>query len=585
MKSSMTEDRQTRLKKSIETSYVALRPVRKKIVDVTEEYAGPMYSVYGQASKRDKFVNLLKQAAGAYMTLLASNVPRVMCSTHRRELKAFSKHYQTAINKLFEKIEIDDKLRQWVRDAFFWMGIIKVHMKDTGRVVSEGDITIDPGMPWCSNVALDNFVYDFHATSWSECQYMGDIYQLPMGFVQDSGIYSGPELEDLQEAPRVRTMEFQKDVSTGNYPVDRFDPMVDLCDVWIPADGKIYTYVVADRVNTLLLTGNPIAEVEWIGTDKGPYKRLHFDEVSENVLPCSMALDLWPLDRLVNMLYRKNAGKAARAKETPVYTPSGADSARKLKIAADGEWCEVQDPTQVAVIKHGGVDGNLQGFMSDSMQVFDRMAGNLQSMLGLGASTGTVGQEKLVAGQASRREDELRTSFLKATNDLAKELASLLWKDDYTEIPSRTDVPGLPGVSVDSTWKPGKRLGDWDDFEVEINVYSLQYQGPGSRVQTLNELLSTVYIPMLPALQQQGGTIDWAALSDMHADLLNLPQLRDVVLFSQPPAPPAPPSEGPRKPPTSNRNYTRTNVSAKDNSGVPDSSKWASKEPASGPKT
>jgi hypothetical protein len=574
-KATMSGERQERLKVAVQVSYRSLQPYRKRVVEMVEEYAGPMYTINRAAKRREKHVNLLKQAVSAYMTLLSSNRPRVLVSTHKLEDRAFANLFQTGINRLLEEIKLEKTVNQWVRDAFFWLGIVKVHMADSGEQVAEGDLLMDPGMPFASNVALDDFFYDTNANKWSECQFIGDVYRLPKEHVENSGMYSGDALEDLQASERIADSERLDELSTASVePGTDLEPMVDVCDIYIPRDGKVYTYIVSHRGENLTLKGDPIAEMQWKGGELGPYKLLHFDEVSENVLPCSTAADLYPLDLLVNNLFRKNAQKATRAKENPTYTPTGVDSAAKIKNAGDGEWVAVTEPREVNVIKSGGVDSSLHGFMLNSMELFDRMAGNLQNMLGLGASTDTVGQEKIVQGANSRREGQLQTAVLAATTDLVTELAFLLWSDKFTTLPSRTEIQGLPGISYDSTWKPDFRMGEFKDYGFEIDVYSMQYQGPGARIQAINQLLQTVYIPLMPMIQQQGGSIDIAKLSDLHAEMLNLPRLKDVVLFNAPPMPPQPQPDGPRKPPTSNRNYTRTNVSAGDNSGVPDASTW-----------
>ena len=122
-------------------------------------------------------------------------------------------------------------------------------------------------------------------------------------------------------------------------------------------------------------------------------------------------------------------------------------------------------------------------------------------------------------------------------------------------------MPGLSGVSYDSTWSPDLREGEFDDYNFTIDIYSMQYQGPAERVEKVNALLQQVYSPMAPMLQSSGGRIDLAALAKMHAEMLDLPQLSEVVLFDTMPSDPAAMPEGPRKSPVSNRTYTRKNVS------------------------
>lgn len=566
-----------KLIKSIEVSYRKLRPYRETVYRLTEDYAGPMYGVEGNTSntfhRSEKYLNLSKQAVSAYMTLLASNRPRVLLSTADPELKAFARHYQLAVNSLLEEIQIEKTIAQWVRDAFFWMGIVKVHMGDSGQVVEEADITADPGMPFASNIALDDFVFDASARKWSECRYAGDIYRMPVETLQNSDIYSGDALEDLEPNEEFGTGERLRELSMGTEPLtNEIEPMADVCDIWLPREGVIRTYVVASRQDLKLKPGH-IAEMEWDGKELGPYHLLHFDEVSENIMPCSTAADLQPLERLVNNLYRKNARKASRQKDTPIYTPSGEQTARRLRNASDGEWVSVTDPKEVNVIKHGGIDGNLHGFMLNSMELFDRMAGNLQSMLGLGPSSDTVGQERLIQAAGSRREGQLQGAVVAATVGLVKDLAMLLWGDDFTEIPARDSLDAVPEITFDSTWKPGNRSGKYRDYKFDIDVYSMQYQTPASRVQSVNQLLQSIYIPLMPLIQQQGGSMDLEALTRMHGEMLNLPRLTDIVKFGDLPAvAKGGPQLGP-SPPNGQPQRQQAGPTA-----VPDASQWMNQE-------
>ena len=566
-----------RLFESVEVSYRKLRPYREAVFRLTEEYAGPMYGLEGNTSatavKQEKYLNLLKQSVSAYMTLLASNRPRVLLTTTDPRLEPFSEHFQLALNNLLKKINIEKTLSQWVRDAFFWLGVTKVHMGDSGEIIDEGDVSADPGMPFVSNIALDDFFYDTSAAKWSECKYAGDIYRMPIETLQNSSAYSGEALENLNPSSKFVTGEKLSELSMGTEPRGtELEPMADVCDIWLPREGVIRTYVVENR-HTMKLRSGHIAEMEWDGRELGPYHLLHFDEVSENVMPCSTAADLEPLERLINNLYRKNARKASRQKDTPIYSPSGEQTARKLKNASDGEWISVTDPREVSVIKHGGIDGPLHGFMLNSMELFDRMAGNLQQMLGLGPSSDTVGQERLIASAGSRREGQLQNNVVNATAGIIRDLAMLLWEDEFTTLPARVNVEGASFASFDSTWKPGDREGNFKDYDYEIDIYSMQYQTPSTRMQAINQLMQSIYIPLMPMIQQQGGTVDLAELAAMHSEMLSIPRLKDVVKFSDVSLPPDG-SQLPKSSPTTNRTYTRKDAKSDGNRAVPDASSW-----------
>ena len=58
------------------------------------------------------------------------------------------------------------------------------------------------------------------------------------------------------------------------------------------------------------------------------------------------------------------------------------------------------------------------------------------------------------------------------------------------------------------------------------------------RASQLRELLQTVYLPSLQFMMQQGGSIDWQELTSVLSELYDLPRLKDVVRFDQPPLTP-----------------------------------------------
>ena len=105
----------------------------------------------------------------------------------------------------------------------------------------------------------------------------------------------------------------------------------------------------------------------------------------------------------------------------------------------------------------------------------------------------------------------------------------------------------------------------------------MQYQTPGSRIQAVNQLLQSVYIPMLPVMQQQGGSIDLAALAEMHSEMLNVPRLKDVVVFKgYTPEQSSPPET--KMPTNTNRTYTRKDAPSDEQRAVPDPSQWMNQQ-------
>ncbi len=343
---------------------------------------------------------------------------------------------------------------------------------------------------------------------------------------------------------------------------DEFEPSIDLADIWIPRYGAIYTFAVHNR-REFQLKGEPLAVVPWTGDEHGPYHVLGFNDVPENIMPTSPASHLESLDALVNDLMRKSSRQAERQKDVHLYTAGGADSAQQIQLADDGEWVNVNDPSEIATIKQGGVDPGNYAFMGGAMDMFDRMAGNLTAMMGLGRQASTVGQEKLIHEAASSKGASMQRRVVSATVRLIKALAQMLWEDAAKEIVSQMEIPGSRGMTTTFEWKPGDREGNFIDYNFDIDVYSMQYQSPASKLESLNTLLAQVYLPMIQVLMQQGGTIDFFALTKLYAEMMRLPELETIIKFgsvvdsgdSTSPIARIP------KAPTSTRNYVRENVS------------------------
>jgi hypothetical protein len=155
-----------------------LEPFRLLTRGLVEEYAGSGYGRKGQP-RHEIIINLMNQTVDAYTMALVANRPRVQLSTELPERQYFTKHFQVALNNLIEQIGLEFTLRQWVLDAFFCLGIVKVHMASSGYVQMAEDLWVDPGQPFASNVGIDNWVHDMSATKWEHVQFAGDSYRIP----------------------------------------------------------------------------------------------------------------------------------------------------------------------------------------------------------------------------------------------------------------------------------------------------------------------------------------------------------------------------------------------------------------------
>ena len=548
------------LANSIKSSYLALDCFRKLNKKMVEAYVGPNY---GNANnkKYPKYLNKLRQAVNAHIISLGGNNPSVLVSTDHQELWAFAKEFEVNLNILLKEIRVEDTIRTWIFDAFMCIGITKLFLADSGVVAEEGDLAMDPGSPFVGNVLLDDWVYDIRATKIERAKYQGDMYQVTVGGLRrgvEEGMYDKkiaatlmPDRERSGEEDRVDNL-----IASSETNKNEFMPEIDLADIWVPSDGMVYTFPVKQR-SSFEIIPTPISQFEWTGPELGPYPLLRFDEVSGQVMPTSPAADIEPLDRLINLLYNKQANKAKRHKTITAYSPGGEGDAKEARKASDGELVCMENPEEVVPKVIGNVDATLQQFLHDSLGFIDNQAGNITAKLGLGAQTDTLGQEELIHGASNRSDGAMQLRVLAATARMVSGLGQMLWMDEFKEIASSFPVEGIEGMEIPSSWEPGDREGNFMQYNFEIATESMAYQSGTDRISTINQLLTQIYIPLQEQMAQQGGQIDFAELANMHADLLNLPRLKRIIKFSGQMQNDEP---GPQSSVSKPANTTRTNI-------------------------
>lgn len=537
----MNEVKSKRLHRAIENSYKQLERFRNLNRSLVEEYAGSGFGGQvpnagdGRTGKPDVMVNLLRRAVDAYTMQLVANRPRVLITAKSPELKFFARKFQVALNNFIAEIGLEATLRRWVLDAFFCIGVVKTHMADAGIIEIEPDWRMDPGMPFASNVSLDNWVYDTNAVRWEEVRWAGDTYRIPFDdLAADYFDQDAIALNKLHPTSKYSDDDrrLENIAKGGETDKDEYVPMIDLADVWVRDEGRIYTYAVEKREH-FRLQGVPIAAMDWDHDDSN-YQILCFGEIPENVIGSSPASLLQPLSQQINNQLRKQCRRARSSKKIHAYSPLGAEDAKRLQRASDDQWVEVANPMDVNTMDVGGIDGNMQAFTLALLQQFNEEAGNLNAIMGLGRSADTLGQEQLIQASANNRVASMMQKTAAATTKLIRELGKMLWEDQFQVISGELPIEGAEGYAIDATWNPSHREGDLASFQIDIDVHSMPYQAPKERLNNILNYVTNVYLPMAQQFEAQGMSLNLQELHRLVAELSNEPRLNDVVIFTQP---------------------------------------------------
>lgn len=553
----MTRDSFVSLKDAISNSHKGLRPFRDAQKKAVLQYLGPHYG--DKSGKKSVPVNMLEMAVTTYVQQLAARSPQVLVRTNKRELRASASEMELAINESLKRMDFESELQLWVMSALFSIGIMKVGTYATGF----HDIDDEPfaeTQVFAETIMLDDWVHDIRAKRWGrEVSFCGHRYKQKLEDVQ-ANPYFDPEMvaKLTADSSRQRGGEGRlEDLSGGqSSDDDSFDPSVELWDIWVPRMGQVITFCEGQE--------RPLREEEWVGPDNGPYRLLGFNRVLSNIMPLPPVANWIDSHDLFNHLYNKLGEQASRQKTLTFATPMGKGDARMVINANDGETVMTQNPGSVKEMKYGGIDQSTLAFALNMRGVNSYVMGNLDALTGASTSADTLGQEQIIKSSSSDRLKQMQSSVSSAIKKVVSDIAFWLHNDPMIEMNLTQQIPGTD-VELDTTWpfqqdefgnEFDSREGDFEDYDFDIDVYSMQDLTPAERLNLLRQVFAQDIMP----LTQFGIQPDLNAYLALVAKYSNMPELEDIVAgisaFNDASIQPQP-----GKSPTSSREYVRRSVS------------------------
>lgn len=527
------DEKRARLLKAIRSSRDAMEPFRRVRKEMIKDYVGSWYSEAGAENKT--LVNLINQTARIYTVALAANRPQVLVSTPQVENIAFARRFEINLNKLIGDMDIDQTLRSILLDAFFCLGCGVVMMRDTdtrfhGLLESEEDVWLDPGEPWLNRVSFDDLILDMTAKELTKMRYCGHRYRADYEKVMAEPGYDKKVKDKLKPTSRQHhdSVGAARDIASdwGSAEDDDLKDMIWLMDVWIAENNTIATMAV-DQEDL-----PPLIEREWIGSQAGPYKFLSLGDTPDNVIPTAPAMNLKGMHDLQNRLYRRMEDDSDAHRTVNVYPPGSEDDAERLRTAQRNGWYRAKSPEQIKQFEVGGVDQRDMALATFLQTEFDRMAGNLQAMGGLGAQASTVGQEELIHGNVSKNVADMRMAVVSFASECILDLGRLMWADQTLELQTSMEVANT-GIYVRSDWTPDYRIGEFEDYEFKVEPYSMVFKTPEQKLQELFQVLREV-APLWPMFQASGAALDARAIVDEIARLKNRPEFKQFITFADP---------------------------------------------------
>ena len=525
-------EKRGRLRKAIKASRDAMaghRRVRKLMI---EHYCGSWYDQTCPQDADKILVNLVNQTARIYTVALAANNPQVLVSTPDIDNLPFAARFEVNLNKLIGDMELDQTFRSIVLDAFFCLGCGVVMMRDTdtrfhGILESEEDVWLDPGEPWLNRVSLDDLILDMPAKELSKMRYCGHRYRADYEKVMDEPGYSKKVKDKLKPTSRESfdSTSSTRDIGTDPAQDDDLKDMVWLEDLWIAENKSIATMPCDQDIE-------PLIERDWIGSQAGPYKFLSLGDVPDRIIPAAPAINLFGMHLQQNRLHRRMEDDSDAHRVVNVYPPGMEEDAERLRTSERNGWYRGKSPEQIKQFESGGIDQRDMALAQFIQTEYDRFAGNLQAMGGLGAQAGTLGQEEMIYGELSRNVADMRMAVVNFASESILDLGHLMWEDQTLEIRSSIEV-GNSGIKVRSDWTPRHRDGEFEDYQFRVEPYSMVFKMPEQKLQELFQVLQE-FAPLWPMFQASGASLDAEAIVDEIARLKNRPEFKRFITFAAP---------------------------------------------------
>jgi hypothetical protein len=508
-----------RLQKSVDWSIRQMEKPRKERVDSVKQLVGSHYAEGG--TEKHVPVNFEKLAVDIYVRQLAPCAPRAMISTNVPELRPIAANEELAVNQIPDEISLDKTLKMFVTEALFSLGVVKVGLCTRKQVLG-----CDYGESFVDVVTMDDYFFDASAKRQSAMQYEGNDYWMPFEDIESASWVPDKYKKDLK--PDDYTLfgpngeDRAEEITTTETP-DLYKEKIWLRDVWLPAENLLVTYAVISK--------KLLSVVKWDGPKDGPYIKLGFSHVPGNILPLA-PVSVWKdLHKLANTIFRKLGRQAEAQKNVAGFSGGNEDSVRNLRDAKDGDGIAYTGPPPID-ISVGGIDQNNLAFFLQCRDLYSYFAGNLDSLGGLSPMSDTVGQDKLLSESAGAMLREMADETVRAIGKIFKALAYYEWSDPIKRRILEKSIPGTE-IKLPIPWGKKQRKGKFEDFRLDIDVYSLQDNSPSIKLQKLGMVIQNYVLPLAPMIQQQGGSIDAQVILRLVAKYANLPELAEIVQFTQ----------------------------------------------------
>jgi len=499
---------------SVEWSEARLQKPREERIKAIREFVGMHYQDAG--ADRRVVVPFIKLSVGIFLRMLAAKAPRAMVSTKNIARTPVAKDFELALNEIPEEIDLQCTLRRAVLEALFSFAVVKVGLYTTGECYGRnvGDSFVDV-------VPLDDLVIDMQARVLDQLTYIGNQYWMEYENVKKLDGYDDRVVKPDEYLPISEYGQERAEAVSMPGPAVSYKDKVKVCDLWLPSDMVMITYAV---------TAKKVLKVrKWKKNQPDPYIIMGFDSVPGNLLPIPPVAVWYDLHILANRLFRKLGSQADGQKNVLGFDGGNDEAVVEFKGAQDGDGIQYTgQPPQL--LQTPGPDQMTLNMFMICKDLYSFFGGNLESLGGLAPVADTLGQDKLISQASSAQIRDMADAVVDFSRKIFKALAYYEWNHPTKRRRLEKPIKGTD-IVVPVEWSLHERYGSLEDFNFDINVYSMQDDSPSAQLQKLGIIMQNYILPLMPAIEQAGGTLDVQKLLQQVAYLSHSDWLAEIVKF------------------------------------------------------
>ena len=512
-----------KLCRSVELSDKKLGSFRSRRVEFMQHFAGPYYGIGTIDGDNWRVpLNLIFSLASTLEPSLAMRRVQAGVSTAEIGLRSFGDRLRLVLDYVSRKIKLAGSIREAVRDSFYGIGITKTYFDGTSA------------LPDVQAISLDGYIIDHRAKLRKPGSFAYEGHRFRMNFEEamaNSDMFD-KGARDMLESLKARAFDNRNRASAlsgQGYEDDEYDEQIELIELFLPRRNSL-VWLAGDLSDVTRY----VREFDNNGDESGPFDVLGYNWLNDNPMPVPVMATIFDLYLLENILASKVGRQAQNQKDIGLVDTADPTIARAVKDAVDGDVIHAQG-LKGTMLSFGGANEKGYAAVGWFQEWFNRVAGNPDVIGGLTSRAKTLGQEQMLAGNASIRIGDMRGFVYELAENIIRKLARYVWDDPFLRVPLGSKRVGEWDFPL--LWEPDEREGRLSDYDFNITAYSRQSDTPEEKYGRLVDLMQKVILPLAQLGLPMGQHLDIDVLTNVAGKLQDITEIEDLWIEGEPIAP------------------------------------------------